>query len=285
MLLEEKENHISASAVVRRVHRHLSEEILDVRHDDGERAKSVPEVVESEYSLVAGACRLVFEADKGSSQLNGVGHVFLHELVAELEHMSCSQERFSVFVHLDVRTEQISVSTDDFLVLGVPYDKLLVRVVHGVELVEVERFSRAPSGSPEYDFTQSSDFADHIWGILPSADVYLIIASVRSPQFLVLGELRFQEFHRYWWYNIIVFTIPWRQHLPTLLSVSRTFACCAIFFFQHILIKVIDENHEKEYQTRSHQSSISSIFCFFGPLFSQFIHQVLHPLRPLGRRT
>ena len=64
MLLEEKENHISAAPVVRRVHRHLSEEILDVRHDDGERTKSVPKVVESEYGLVACTSRLVFEADK-----------------------------------------------------------------------------------------------------------------------------------------------------------------------------------------------------------------------------
>ena len=42
MLLEEVENHIAATTDVRRIHRHLSEEILYIRIEHGKGTQSVP---------------------------------------------------------------------------------------------------------------------------------------------------------------------------------------------------------------------------------------------------
>ena len=45
MLLQEIQNHVTSTADVRRIHCHLTEEILAVRVDDCQRSQSVPQVV------------------------------------------------------------------------------------------------------------------------------------------------------------------------------------------------------------------------------------------------
>ena len=81
MLLEEVENHIAATTDVRRIHRHLAEEILYIRIEHGEGTQSVPEIVESKDTLGILAHILILERDERTAQLHGIWHVFLQELV------------------------------------------------------------------------------------------------------------------------------------------------------------------------------------------------------------
>ena len=81
MLLEEIQNHVASTADIRRIHRHLAEEILHVRLDDGERSESVPKVVKSEKTLGTTARALILERHERTSEFHGVRHIVAQKRV------------------------------------------------------------------------------------------------------------------------------------------------------------------------------------------------------------
>ena len=58
-----------------------------------------------------------------------------------MEHVRSRKKRLSVLVQFDVRSEDISVSSEDLFRIRIPDDELLVWVFHCVELVDIHRES------------------------------------------------------------------------------------------------------------------------------------------------
>ena len=54
-----------------------------------------------------------------------------------MEHMAGSQDGLTFFVILPVGTQQITITTNDFFCLRIPYDKLLITIVTGIELIDI----------------------------------------------------------------------------------------------------------------------------------------------------
>ena len=208
VLLEEVENHVAAAAYVRRVHSHLAEEILHVRLDDGECAETVPQVVEREEALRSASCALVFERHERAAQLDGVGHIVVDELVGEVEHVACGELRLAVFVKLPVGAEQVSVSADYLLRLGVPHDELLIAVSAGVELVDVHRLAGAAARFAECYLAQSAYLAHHVRRVVCRDDVYLVVALVGHAELALGREFALEQLFAYrfndWFFHLCV---------------------------------------------------------------------------------
>ena len=210
VLLEEVENHVAAAAYVRRVHGHLAEEVLHVGLDDGERTESVPQVVECEEALRSAACALVLERDEGATQLDGVGHVVVDELLGEVEHVACGELRLAVLVEFPVGAEHVAVAADDLLCLGVPHDELLVAVRAGVELVDVHRLAGAAACLAECYLAQTAYLAHHVRRVVCRDDVYLVVALVSHAE-LTLGsefasEQLFADGFYDWFFHCLLFS-------------------------------------------------------------------------------
>ena len=103
---------------------------------------------------------------------DGLAEAVVHRLVAQAE----------------------TVAADDFLGLGIPEDQLSVTVGGiGVELVDVQGFTRAAAVVAEGDFPQTADFPDDVHGF-GADDIELVAGAVRFPQVRFLVEFSFQEF-------------------------------------------------------------------------------------------
>ena len=98
------------------------------------------------------------------------------------------------FIEAHVCTQQVTVTTQYFLCLRIPYDKLLVRIVHHVIFVDVHGQACSSSCSTEGYLTQTSNLFHRVWRILCRNNVNLVVTSVGHAQSLVFGQLRFQQF-------------------------------------------------------------------------------------------
>ena len=184
---QEIENHVTSLAVIAGVHGHLTKEILTTRHDDSQCTKSVPKIVKGKDGLAVGTGRLIFECDERTSQLNGVRHVVLDELIGEVEHVAGSKDRLSFLIQLDVRAEDVTVATNDFFRFRIPHNQLLVWVLHCVELIEVAIKPRTTTCSTESNLTETPNFAHNIGSVLPCDHIHLIVALARHTQALIIG--------------------------------------------------------------------------------------------------
>ena len=193
MLLEEIENHVAATTDVRRIHRHLAEEIFYFRIENRQSAQTIPEIVESKDALGVGTHILIFERNEGTAQLYGIRHILLEELVGEMEHVAGCQLRLSLLIELPVPTQEITVTADNLIGFRIPDYQLLVTVVTKVELIKIHRFARSASRFAESDFTKSTNLFQHIRRIICRNDVNLVMALIGHSQLLVGCKLALQE--------------------------------------------------------------------------------------------
>ena len=193
MLAQEVQNHVAPLAYVAGVHGHFAEEVAHVGHDDGECAESVPEVVEGDEAFGTHAGALIGQGDERAAQLDGVGHVFAQETLGEMEHVARGQMWLPrLRVQLPLCALQVAVAADDFFVVGVPHDELLVAVLAGVEFVEVAVLARSATGLAEGLLTQTANLAHHVGGIMSRYDEYLVVALIRHAQLTVGRQLALQ---------------------------------------------------------------------------------------------
>ena len=61
VLLQEIENHVAAATDVRRIHRHLAEEILHFRIENRQGAQTIPQIIKGKDALGVGAHILIFQ--------------------------------------------------------------------------------------------------------------------------------------------------------------------------------------------------------------------------------
>ena len=202
MFPQEVQNHVAPLADVIGIHGHLPEEIFHVGHDDRQRAKSVPQVVEGKQSLAVGTCRLVLHGDKRASQLYGGRHILFQELFREVEHVRRGKHGRPFLVVAHVSAQDVPVAAQDFLRLGIPHNQLLARVGHQVKLVDVHRLARSPACGAESNLAQASYLPHRVGGIVRRDDVYLVVAAVGHAQAPVLSQFRLQGLFAYRCYDI-----------------------------------------------------------------------------------
>ena len=204
MLLEEKEYHVASLADIGRIHCHLAKEILHVGLYHGQRAKTIPKVVESEKTfrtVFVGV--LIFKRHKATSQLNGPRQIILDEFLREMEHVTRGEDRLSFLVKLNVRAQEIAIATYYFLFLRIPYNKLLVTVLASVELIEIHFLARSSTSLAEYNLTQSTNLLQDIGSIMRINDVNLVVALVCHSQLAFWRQFALQQFFCYWLDNVL----------------------------------------------------------------------------------
>ena len=194
VLVEEVENHVSSHSIVAWIHGELAEEVSYGWLYDDNCAESVPKIIKCEDAFPASKCALVLDCDEAAAQFDGPRSIVLHETFREAEHMTGSQDGLTVRGYLPVFAENVAVAAYDLFRFGVPYKDLLIAVVAGVELVEVETLSRSASCCPECYFAKTSYLAYDMRGIVPSYDIDFVAALVCHAQTFVQRELRLQHF-------------------------------------------------------------------------------------------
>ena len=78
------------------VHRHLAEEVPDLRIFHGQGAETVPEIVEHVESLLPVAGSLIFGCHERASEFESVGEIVGKEFLGEIEHVGSGYSRASV---------------------------------------------------------------------------------------------------------------------------------------------------------------------------------------------
>ena len=96
----------------------------------------------------------------------------------QVEQVCRGQPWLAVFVKFDVRALQVAVSSDQLLGFGIPYDQLLVGMLHDVVFIEVERLARSSPGHAERYLAQPSDLTHHVRRVLIRDYVDFIVALV-----------------------------------------------------------------------------------------------------------
>jgi hypothetical protein len=143
-----------------------------------------------------------------TAKFDGVGHIVVDELVGEVEHVACGELRLAVLVKLPVGAEQVSVSADYLLRLGVPHDELLVAVRAGVELVDVHRLAGAAARFAECYLAQSAYLAHHVRRVVCRDDVYLVVALVGHAELALGREFALEQLFAYrfndWFFHLCV---------------------------------------------------------------------------------
>ena len=153
---------------------------------------------------------LWYSSVEGATQLDGVGHVVVDELLGEVEHVTCGELRLAVLVEFPVGAEHVAVAADDLLCLGVPHDELLVAVRAGVELVDVHRLAGAAACLAECYLAQTAYLAHHVRRVVCRNDVYLVVALVSHAE-LTLGsefasEQLFADGFYDWFFHCLLFS-------------------------------------------------------------------------------
>ena len=95
-----------------------------------------------------------------------------------MEHVARGQMRLSVCFKFNFRAWQETVSSQNFFIFWTPHHELVVGVFASVKFIEVERQSCSASRCTESDFTETSDFAHHVWRLLIGDHVDFVVAFV-----------------------------------------------------------------------------------------------------------
>ena len=112
-----------------------------------------------------------------------------------MEHVRCGKQRLAIAVKLDVRSEDVAISAEDLLCLRIPYDQLLVRVFHSIELIDIHRQTASASRVSECLFAESADLHHDIRGVMVVDHVDLVMTFVCISQFLSWGKLSLEDIH------------------------------------------------------------------------------------------
>ena len=179
------------------IHSHLSEEILHIGHDYGQCAQTIPQIIQRKQTFTVCTRRLILQRNERTSQLNGRRKIVLQKFIRKVKHMGSCQNRGTMFVKTHIRTQDITVSTQNFFSFRIPDNQLLVRIVHDVIFVNIHRLARSSSRSAERNLAQTADLLHGIRRVLGSNDIYLVMTSIGHTQALLLSQLRFQQLLAY----------------------------------------------------------------------------------------
>ena len=103
--------------------------------------------------------------------------------------MNTGVDAYAATAMLPEKAKKITIASQYFLSLGIPYEELFVRILHGIKLIQIHGQSGSPSGSAESNLTKTSQLADNIWRILPRNNINLIATLICCPEFLLGSQL------------------------------------------------------------------------------------------------
>ena len=115
--------------------------------------------------------------------------------------MAGSELGLSVLIEFPFCAVEVAIAADNFLCLRVPHDELLVAVLAGVKLVEVQFFTCSSAGFSESYLAQSAYLAQCVGCVVGRYHVDFVVAFVRQAQLLVLCEFFLDEFLVDRWYD------------------------------------------------------------------------------------
>lgn len=189
VFVEEVEEEVAGLDVEGGVHGDFAEEVLDGGVVDGEGAEAVPEVVEGEEGFAVEAGGLVHGLDEGAAELDHAGEVVAGEGRGEVEEFGGGEVGLAVGVEGEVVAEGVAVAAEDFLLVGVPDDELLVGVPGvDVPLVDVDFFAGAAAGGTEGEFAEAPDFTHEVGGVEGVEGVDFVVGLVGAADEFVVGE-------------------------------------------------------------------------------------------------
>ena len=110
-----------------------------------------------------------------------------------MEHVAGGKNGLTFLVKLDVGTQNVAITANDFFRFGIPHDELLVGILHRVENVEVTIQPRTTTCCTEGYLTETTNFTHHIGGILPCDNIDLVVALAGHAQTPLIGEFRFEH--------------------------------------------------------------------------------------------
>ena len=130
-----------------------------------ERAYSVPDIIQGKERFHTHFPILIHRLHESSTELNGVRQELTHEALRIVEEMRRGDVRLTVS-YLGFRAEQVTVTSHDLPVLGIPNDQLMVRTIHGIHVVHVHLFSGRTSSFTVTDLTQTCNLTHHIGALM-----------------------------------------------------------------------------------------------------------------------
>ena len=137
MLLKKAYYQFTGGLVERFIDGHLPEEIFYPGIAQQHPGDTIPKIIHGKQRLGAGFRTLILRSDKRPSKFHGLREIFLDELVGKLEKMRCSHVRLAILLQSNVFAENITVSSDNGLCVGIPHNKLLIGFLHEIVLVQV----------------------------------------------------------------------------------------------------------------------------------------------------
>ena len=182
MATEEIQDEVSCLRIIGIIHRNLPKEILQRGIDYGQRAKSVPQVVEHEQPFGTVPRRLIIERYERAAQFDRVRQILFEETRREIEEMGRRQDGFPLGIEPDIGTAEEAVATENLFFLGIPNDELPVRAGHGIEFVDIDSLAGSPAVVAEGGFPEAPDFLHDVGRIFGRGDVDFIVRLVRSTQ-------------------------------------------------------------------------------------------------------
>ena len=110
-----------------------------------------------------------------------------------MEHVAGGQFGLSVGCYFPVGSQQVTVSANNLLGLGIPDNQLLVAILAGVKLIDIDLHARAATRFTECLLTQMSNFTHRMRCVMSGNNVNLIVALVSHPELLVGCQFVFDK--------------------------------------------------------------------------------------------
>ena len=92
--------------------------------------------------------------------------------------MTCCENGLPLGIKVPLRSLQITVATYNLFLVRIPYDELLVAVLAGVELVNVDLLAGASSCLTESYLAQTAYLSHHIGCVVGRDNIDLVVAFV-----------------------------------------------------------------------------------------------------------
>src|SRR3989338_560453 len=137
IMVHKMQQEIAAFAVVRRIHGHFSEEILNISIGSCQSTQTIPDIVKRIQTFTWVVTWLVIRLYPASAQFTGNRKVFFYETLCKIEVMACRKVNFTCFIDR-IFTENKPVTANDFFIFWRPNNQLFVANFVGIKLIQIQ---------------------------------------------------------------------------------------------------------------------------------------------------
>ena len=127
-----------------------------------------------------------------------------------MEHVARGELGLPVLVELPICSIEVTVAPDDLFGLWIPHNQLLVAVLAGIKLVNVEFLSCPTAGLPECQFAQTANFLHDSWRVVSRNDIDFVMTFICHSKLPVGGQFLLQQFFADWLDNFLLHVFFYR---------------------------------------------------------------------------